>query len=534
MTLEERHTVLVKLEPEHAFKNFLSKGRRFAFVLLILSILFIENRSHAQIVINEIGISSSVSSADAAGGGEFVELFNKSGCTINIGCYVLVYSGTSSFLGASGWSVTIPAGTLLGPGQYYLIGGHGSDRLAQASWTNGIPIGSTWINTYGTNGKNVADLDLGTANTSGKRIIIGNLINSDGQVTLFKSDGSVASSISYNSGNNPGTYPVIPNSTGCSLSSITNPGNSPTNQVNAGYSTYWTGLYLDANGNYQFSVNDPAPGYYGTPGKPNSTNGISTQTVPAPLPAANAGTSISITAGTPTSIGALPVAGNTYSWTSNPPGFSSTSANPIVSPVVTTTYYLTETDAYGCSSTNSVMLSVAASSTFIGSYVNVPLGCNPLSTAITAALGTATATDACGTATITSADGGISGTCSKSQTRTFTSIDACGNTATVSRTVTWTDDNNPPTLTGSYVNVPLGCNPLSTAITAALGSATATDACGTATITSADGGVSGTCSKSQTRTFISIDACGNTATVSRTVTWTSDVVPPVLNCPAAQ
>jgi hypothetical protein len=115
-------------------------------------------------------------------------------------------------LGASGWSVTIPAGTLLGPGQYYLIGGHGSNFLGQTSWTNGTPVGSTWINTYGTNGKNVADLDLGTAYTSGKKIIIGNLINNDGQVTLFKSDGFVASSLSYNSGNNPGTYPVIPNS----------------------------------------------------------------------------------------------------------------------------------------------------------------------------------------------------------------------------------------------------------------------------------------------------------------------------------
>jgi hypothetical protein len=130
MTVEERHTTLVKPEPENEFKNFLSKGRWLAFVWLILSILFIETRSHAQIVINELGISSSVTSADAAGGGEFVELFNKSGCTINIGCYVLVYSGTSSFLGASGWSVTIPAGTLLGSGQYYLIGGHGSDRFS--------------------------------------------------------------------------------------------------------------------------------------------------------------------------------------------------------------------------------------------------------------------------------------------------------------------------------------------------------------------------------------------------------------------
>jgi hypothetical protein len=90
-------------------------------------------------------------------------------------------------------------------------------------------------------------------------------------VTLFKPDGSVASSLSYNSGNNSGTYPVIPNSsTGCSLNSIVNLGNAAANQ-NFTYSSYRTGLYLDANGNYQSSVNDPVPGYYGTPGKANST-----------------------------------------------------------------------------------------------------------------------------------------------------------------------------------------------------------------------------------------------------------------------
>ena len=151
---------MLNLEPENAFKNFLCKGRRLAFVLLILSILFIENKSHAQIVINEIGIGAP-SVRDAAGGGEFVELFNKSGCAVNIGCYVLVYSGTA-VIPAAGWSVTIPSGTMLGPGQFYLIGGHGSSLLAQTSWTNGTPVGSTWINSYGTNGKNVADLDLGT------------------------------------------------------------------------------------------------------------------------------------------------------------------------------------------------------------------------------------------------------------------------------------------------------------------------------------------------------------------------------------
>ena len=32
------------------------------------------------------------------------------------------------------------------------------------------------------------------------------------------------------------------------------------------------------------------------------------------------------------------------------------------------------------------------------------------------------------------------------------------------------------------------------------------------------------CSASQTRTFTATDACGNTATASTTVTWTSDLI----------
>ena len=70
----------------------------------------------------------------------------------------------------------------------------------------------------------------------------------------------------------------------------------------------------------------------------------------------------------------------------------------------------------------------------------------------------------------------------RSQTRTFTAIDACGNTATITRTVTWTDDLTPPVFTGNYTDVTLGCNPTAD-INAALGSATATDACGTPTVT---------------------------------------------------
>ena len=78
-----------------------------------------------------------------------------------------------------------------------------------------------------------------------------------------------------------------------------------------------------------------------------------------PLPAAVAGSSVSICAGGNTQIGAAPVSGSTYNWTSAPAGFSSTTANPTVNPTATTTYTVVETvTATGCTNTNSVTVTV--------------------------------------------------------------------------------------------------------------------------------------------------------------------------------
>src|SRR6185436_15905962 len=123
-----------------------------------------------------------------------------------------------------------------------------------------------------------------------------------------------------------------------------------------------------------------------------------------------------------------------------------------------------------------------------------------------------------GSLTVTSSDGPVSSNgCSRSQTRTFTAIDACGNTATASRTVTWTSDNTAPVLTTGGGSLSLGCNPSANDIANSLGTATATDACGTPTVTQSDGSVtSNGCARSQTRTFTARDACGNTSTASRT------------------
>src|SRR5436190_1165547 len=165
---------------------------------------------------------------------------------------------------------------------------------------------------------------------------------------------------------------------------------------------------------------------------------------------------------------------------------------------------------------------------------SLSLGCNPTQGDINGALGSASATDACGTPTVSSSDGGVgSEGCSRSQTRTFTARDACGNTSTTSRTATWTADLTTPTLnTGGTVanGANLGCNPTAAAINGALGTASATDACSNPTLsTPVDGSVSSEgCSRSQTRTFKATDACGNTSTASRTISWIADLTPPTL------
>ncbi|MCE3280729.1 MAG: large protein, partial [Bacteroidetes bacterium] len=78
-----------------------------------------------------------------------------------------------------------------------------------------------------------------------------------------------------------------------------------------------------------------------------------------PNPVAAVGPAKTICNLTSTTIGAAAVGTNTYSWTSNPAGFTSTSSNPTVSPNVTTIYTVVETiAATGCTASNSVTITV--------------------------------------------------------------------------------------------------------------------------------------------------------------------------------
>src|SRR6185437_12471338 len=76
-------------------------------------------------------------------------------------------------------------------------------------------------------------------------------------------------------------------------------------------------------------------------------------------PYAITGSNRSVCKGNSTPIGSPPVSGHTYSWLSIPSGFTSTLSNPFVSPLTTTTYYLTENVGnVGCRIIDSVKVTV--------------------------------------------------------------------------------------------------------------------------------------------------------------------------------
>jgi hypothetical protein len=97
------------------------------------------------------------------------------------------------------------------------------------------------------------------------------------------------------------------------------------------------------------SITDSVPG--------NDTAMIVFTVNPSPVP--KPGSNAAICYGNSQSIGSSSVTGHTYSWKSNPTGFTSTGSNSIVYPSSTTTYILTETiTATGCSASDSVKITV--------------------------------------------------------------------------------------------------------------------------------------------------------------------------------
>src|SRR5207245_163767 len=101
----------------------------------VLSIVLLLTRAAAsQIVINEIGIAPT-----GGAGSQFVELFNRSGCPVDLSCYTLVFSSTSGGGNPTGWTIKIPGGKSIAPGSYFLLGG--TAGTAGVSGGTGYPTG---------------------------------------------------------------------------------------------------------------------------------------------------------------------------------------------------------------------------------------------------------------------------------------------------------------------------------------------------------------------------------------------------------
>src|SRR5439155_13859599 len=126
--------------------------------------------------------------------------------------------------------------------------------------------------------------------------------------------------------------------------------------------------------------------------------------------------------------------------------------------------------------------------------------------------------DACSGATVQTvgADVTSGNSCTKTVTRTWRAVDACSNTSTTVAQVITIRDTQAPTIgtTGANATVECTATPTFTA-------PTASDACNGATVQTIGVDVTSgnSCTKTVTRTWNAIDACGNTSTTrSQTIT----------------
>ncbi|MEJ7740597.1 MAG: T9SS type B sorting domain-containing protein [Chitinophagaceae bacterium] len=314
-------------------------------IILIFFLSFFSTQARGQIVINELGIAPPFNNFGQ--GSEFVELYNKGGCSVNIGCFVLVFSSTDNrgIFGTyvTGWTITIPANTILLPDSYYLVGGCGrTTALISSSWTSLAPGGSQWKNIYGTNGNYAANLDVSTSYNSAKNNVPGLLTDQKGQVSLLGPFGAPVASVSYNSSNNPNSYTgsFSNPATGCTaINPIPNYGPSLDN-VNYGttFNTFSQGIYLDASGNYLVAYDKL------TPGKPNFSQLVNT---PAPLaPTVNVTQPTCTTPSGTITVTSPTGSGLTYSID----GINYSNTTGIFSGVAPNTYNVTVKNSSGCPS----------------------------------------------------------------------------------------------------------------------------------------------------------------------------------------
>ncbi|NUY79707.1 gliding motility-associated C-terminal domain-containing protein [Flavobacterium sp. MAH-1] len=195
------------------------------------------------------------------------------------------------------------------------------------------------------------------------------------------------------------------------------------------------------------------------------------------------------------------------------------------------TVIFTATDACGNASTTSATFTVSDTTAPVApaAPANVTVQC----TANVPANVSLTAVDNCaGNITVQGVDVTTPGACAASFTivRTWTFVDACANTSSVSQTIT-VNDTTAPVAPQAPANVTAACAsevPANVALTAQ-------DNCqGAITVEGVDVTTPGNCPNSFVivRTWTFADACGNTSSVSQTITVNDNVAPVAPAAPA--
>ncbi|MGC4039747.1 MAG: gliding motility-associated C-terminal domain-containing protein, partial [Flavobacterium sp.] len=140
-----------------------------------------------------------------------------------------------------------------------------------------------------------------------------------------------------------------------------------------------------------------------------------------------------------------------------------------------------------------------------------------------------TATDNCsGSITVNGVDSVVQGSCPNSFTitRTWTFVDACGNSSSATQTISVNDNVAPTFDQAAPANINVSCENIP-----APAQLTATDNCGTATVNVTETILAGSCPSNYQiiRTWVATDACGNnSAPVSQTITVSDTTGPQII------
>ncbi|MBJ7882743.1 HYR-like domain-containing protein [Gelidibacter salicanalis] len=197
--------------------------------------------------------------------------------------------------------------------------------------------------------------------------------------------------------------------------------------------------------------------------------------------------------------------------------------------IITRTW--TATDACGNAVTGDQIINVVDTvAPVITAPEDVTLECSGLSRMSGSGFGEATATDGCGEVVITFEDSAIAG-CGNTQsiTRTWTATDECGNTASTSQTITVVDTTAP--IIAAPKDILVECSEsIDPSVT---GTPDAFDACGGVKVTYADVDAYDTCGNTKIieRTWTATDDCGLTSTATQFLTIV-DTTAPVIETPA--